>query len=364
MKHKPNDTVRRDYFGAANTSKGFYNLFGEIFSPEKLDTIYILKGGPGCGKSTTIRRISERGTSLGYNVENIYCSSSPTSFDGVIIPELSVAVLDGTAPHTTDPVYPAVCETIINLGEAWDTVGAKEINDKLRELTNKKKAAYKKAYAYLSSCASANTVIRGCMTHYALESKLSRSVERLCAKLKIKSQGKGNITKLFTDCNSALGRLHLSTFENLSSNRYFIKDFGSISSVYFECLARELTKRGADITVALDPLEPEYIVGIYIPSADTSFTAYDDDYALKLDRQQLPYKVINTARFCDTEKFRKQKTYYKYAEKSRKILFAGALRELENAGNIHDEIEKLFYNITDYEIIEKMASKLEDKIFK
>lgn len=363
MKQKPTNTLRRDYFGAANTSTGFFNLFGEIFSPEKLDKIFILKGGPGCGKSTTIRRISEKGSSLGYNVENIFCSSSPTSFDGVIIPELSIAVIDGTAPHTVDPVYPAVCETIINLGEAWDTEKAQEKSTEIRELTANKKAAYAKAYAYLSSCSGANSVIRGCMSHYVLENKLSRSAERLCSKLKIK-QGDGNIRKVFTDCNSALGKLHLSTFENLSEIRYFIKDFGNIGSLYFRFLAQELTKRGADITVALDPLEPEYIVGIYIPALSVSFTVYDDDYALMLDRQQLTYKVINTARFCDTEKFRKQKTYYKYAEKSKKILFAGALRELENAGRLHDEIEKLYYAVTDYEVVEKMASELEEIIFK
>lgn len=363
MKQKSNITVRRDYFGAANTSNGFYNLFGEIFSPESLEKIYILKGGPGCGKSTAIRRISEKGTSLGYNVENIFCSSSPMSFDGVIIPELSVAVLDGTAPHTVDPVYPAVCETILNLGEAWDTVRAKEIDTEIRELTGKKKAAYKKAYAYLSSCSSANSVIRGCMSQYALENKLLRSVQRLCSKQKIK-QGEGSLRRVFTDCNSALGRLHLSTFENLSKNRYFIKDFGNISCLYFNALTKELTQRGTDITVALDPLEPDYITGIYIPSIETSFTVYDDEYALKLDRQQLPYKVINTARFCDNDKFKKQKTYYKYAEKSKKILFAGALRELENAGRLHDEIEKLYYGITDYDVVEKISSKLEKEIFK
>ncbi len=364
MKQKQTNIVRRDFFGAANTSDGFYSLFGEIFSPEKLKKIYILKGGPGCGKSTTMRRISEKGLKLGYNVQNIYCSSSPTSFDGVIIPELSVAVLDGTAPHTVDPVYPAVCETIINLGEAWDTEAAKEINDEIRELGRKKKTAYAKAYAYLASCSSANNVIMGCMSHYILENKLSRSVERLCVKLKIKPNSSGSLSKVFTDCNSGLGQLHLSTFENLADKHYFIRDFGNISRMYFKYLKEELLKRGADITVALDPLEPEYIVGIYIESIGTSFTMYDDEYALGLDRQQHPYKVINTARFCDTEKFRKQKVFYKYAEKSKKILYQGALRELENAAKLHDEIEKHYYKITDYDIIEKMAANLEEKIFK
>ena len=43
------------YFAAANTESGFFSLFDEVFSPEHLRRIYILKGGPGTGKSTHTR---------------------------------------------------------------------------------------------------------------------------------------------------------------------------------------------------------------------------------------------------------------------------------------------------------------------
>ena len=44
------------YFAAANTYKGFESFFDEIFNTEKLERIYILKGGPGAGKSTLMQR--------------------------------------------------------------------------------------------------------------------------------------------------------------------------------------------------------------------------------------------------------------------------------------------------------------------
>ena len=364
MKSKQTNIVQQNYFGAANSANGFHNLFDTIFSPEKLKRIYILKGGPGCGKSTTIKKISEKATLAGYNTENYYCSSSPNSLDGVIIPELSVAVVDGTSPHAVEPSYPGVCETIINLGQAWDTEKASNINNEIREITSRKRTSYTKAYAYLSAASNACKILDGCASHYLLDTKLKHSVERICTKIKYRKSDEQRINYIYTDCISTTGIHHLTTFEDMSETRYFVKDFGHLSPVYFSALKTALYVRGADITIALDPLEQAKIVGIYIDSARTCFTIYDDEYALSLDRKQIPYKIINTARFCNTEKYKKQRIFYRYAEKSKKVLMSGALRELENAGIAHNDLEKLYHDITDYSIVESIANKLIEEIFR
>ena len=40
------------YFLGANSPSGFYSLYDQLISPEEARAVYILKGGPGCGKST------------------------------------------------------------------------------------------------------------------------------------------------------------------------------------------------------------------------------------------------------------------------------------------------------------------------
>ncbi len=359
--NKSTSTVK-EFYGAANTYNGFFSLFGSIFSPEKLKNIYILKGGPGCGKSTTIRKISEYAQKAGYDTENYYCSSSPTSFDGVIIPELSTAVLDGTSPHTVDPKYPAVCENIINLGEAWNPAKASNINIKIRELASKKNSAYKRAYAYLSSCMSAREVKMNCMSSYILEEKMINAVKRICSKIKC-IDSKPSVTEVFTDCISGYGNVHLDTFERLSETRYFVRDYGEISPVFYDCLAEELLNKGVKITAALDPLYPGQYKGIWLPDYMISFTMYNDDFCRSLDKKQIPYKIINTARFCDNEKFKHNKVFYKYADKAEKILISGSIKQLLTASNIHDEIEKYYYDITDFSIVNKMAENLIERIF-
>ena len=71
--------------------------------PEKARAIYILKGGPGCGKSTLMGKIGDWAEEAGLETEYILCSGDPGSLDAVVIPALKAAVVDGTAPQGVVP---------------------------------------------------------------------------------------------------------------------------------------------------------------------------------------------------------------------------------------------------------------------
>ena len=92
------------YFLGANSPDGFYSLYDQMIDPVQARRIYILKGGPGCGKSTLMRRVAARAEELGQETEYIHCSGDPDSLDAVVLPGLGVAVADGTAPHGTAPL--------------------------------------------------------------------------------------------------------------------------------------------------------------------------------------------------------------------------------------------------------------------
>ena len=90
------------FYLGANSPTGFYsshmNQVPET-SPEQAETIYILKGGPGCGKSSLMRRVAQAMEEKGASVEYIACSGDPDSLDAVVFPALNTAIVDGTAPH-------------------------------------------------------------------------------------------------------------------------------------------------------------------------------------------------------------------------------------------------------------------------
>ena len=94
------------FFLAANSAQGFFSLFNELYEPDEGWKAYIIKGGPGTGKSGLMRKIAQAAEDRGYTVERIICSSDPDSLDAVIIPEKKICFADGTAPHVMEARYP------------------------------------------------------------------------------------------------------------------------------------------------------------------------------------------------------------------------------------------------------------------
>lgn len=93
-------TAAQHYFSGGNTASGFVSYYDHIF--RDLDRLYIIKGAPGTGKSKLMRDIANEACNRNYTVEYYHCSSDPDSLDGIIIRDISVGVLDGTAPHVRE----------------------------------------------------------------------------------------------------------------------------------------------------------------------------------------------------------------------------------------------------------------------
>ena len=87
------------FFLGANSGQGFQSLFPAFCQPEDHHDLLVLKGGPGVGKSTMMRRIGRAMEERGEDVEYLYCSGDPQSLDGVRIPRIRAAIVDGTSPH-------------------------------------------------------------------------------------------------------------------------------------------------------------------------------------------------------------------------------------------------------------------------
>ena len=142
------------FFPGGNTSKGFYSFYHYILSEKDANKVIILKGGPGTGKSSLMKKIASYYLSKDYSIEYHHCSSDNNSIDGVVIKELNVAILDGTSPHINDPKFPGAIDEIVNLGECWNESGF-EI-DKIQIIRTFKdiSKSFKRAYRYLAAAKS------------------------------------------------------------------------------------------------------------------------------------------------------------------------------------------------------------------
>ena len=102
------------FFLGANSAEGFYSLYDQLLDAGLHDLV-ILKGGPGCGKSTFMHRMAGALEEHGVETVYIHCSGDPDSLDAVIFPSIRRAVVDGTAPHVLEPRYMAQLRTLTAL---------------------------------------------------------------------------------------------------------------------------------------------------------------------------------------------------------------------------------------------------------
>ena len=138
----------KTYFLGGNTAQGFYSLYdGFCSGPE--DFLWVIKGGPGCGKSSFMRKIGKAAEEAGLDVEYVICSGDPDSLDGVYIPALHTGYVDGTSPHVVEVKLPAAGGAYLDLGQFYDTDALQPVREQLLSLMQSYRQAYRDAYASL-----------------------------------------------------------------------------------------------------------------------------------------------------------------------------------------------------------------------
>ena len=146
---------KRRYFPGANTGRGFIGHFEGIVPPwSEPHYTYVLKGGPGVGKSTLMKKCAAIARANGFTVEEFRCASDPESFDAVRIPQRRLVLLDGTAPHTIDPAMPGIDGETLDLGRFLHKEVFKRRREELFVLAEENRAHYKNAFACLSAAGS------------------------------------------------------------------------------------------------------------------------------------------------------------------------------------------------------------------
>ncbi|HEY8449834.1 MAG TPA: ATPase, partial [Bacillota bacterium] len=81
-------------FAGSNSAYGFYSFYEGLLDGD-WRRVFIIKGGPGTGKSTLMRHIAEDLLASGYDIEFLHCSADNESIDGFLAPALGVVMVDG-----------------------------------------------------------------------------------------------------------------------------------------------------------------------------------------------------------------------------------------------------------------------------
>lgn len=333
-------------FAGNNTSEGFFSYFDYLLKPEEANHIYILKGGPGVGKNRFMKRFAEIMEEKGYSAEYIHCSSDNISLDGILIPELKILFVDGTAPHTIDPVIPGAADEIINLGAFLDSQSLKKHKTAIIQTNKTKSDIYKSAYRYLKAAGIIYDEICSICDSYVNVDKFNGMCEKAVTKLFNNSYGKktGNVRKLFTESFTANGYIsHTELFFEENEVWAIVGKDTNYSAKLLDRILNEALKRGLDAECYYKPLTPKKLQHIYLPEKKliiiTAEHPMNDKYDEVFDIHSIMDSDSIKMRISEIER-----NLYLYD-----MLINNALDKLSETKKMHDLLETFYMNCMNFD---------------
>lgn len=344
-------------FPGANTANGSYNYFSHII-PKNVNRIFCLKGGPGVGKSSLMKKIAKEFIEKGYDLELHYCPSDPSSLDAVVINKLGVVLLDATAPHIVDPKDPGVIDEIINLGEYWNVEGLegsrKEIVECGKDISN----SFKRAYKFLKAAEP---------IYYDMEEKYNDCMdfgqvnlltEHFIYELFKDASSTGLYQKerhLFGTAITPIGHIdYADSILNDVNKIYYLKgNIGTGKTTFLQRVVDKAVQKGMQVEVYHYPLIKEKIETIIIKDLDVGIT------------------ISNLFKYKDTidiDKYLNKEKLHKYqSELDEDIdLFNNLINEgvsnLNKAKNKHDIIEAYYVKNMKFDEVNELKNELVHRI--
>lgn len=342
--------VRKMFLGG-NTGYGFYSFYEQVVSGESSKT-FILKGGPGTGKSNFMRQIAEQMVARGYPVEEFYCSSDSTSLDGVQMPSIGVALIDGTAPHMIDPKHPGAIESVIDLSAYWDETALKAKRDLVRAAVSKSGFLFRRAYGYLNLARQLNdeqeAYIRelGALNVRGLDRLAVDLIEELLPEAAPCSP-KARERHLFASAITPQGLVnHLSSITEGVSKLVLVRGpAGSGRTTLVNELLQAARKRGYDVEVYHCAIDPKRIDHVLIPQLGIAVCNASEPHGIDPARGD---RLIDTVNYLDSSKLDPFASDLAHLQAAYQAALTAAIALIKQAKDNHAYLESLYTPYMDF----------------
>lgn len=338
------------FFAGANSGAGFQNLFPELLDLETAHDMMVLKGGPGVGKNTFMREIGRCMEQAGTTVEYLWCSGDPDSLDGVVLPELRCAVVDGTAPHVVEPKYPAAVDRYVDLGRFYDLTGAKTVADAVREQTKACQRSYARAchslraarLLELDGVAEAGR----CLDRGRLDRRISGIMNR---ELRKTGTEQGRVTRRFLGTLTHQGYVwRFDTVDALCSRVYELADSWERAGEVLDRLCRTACQRKWDVIACVSPEDPDRIEHLLIPGLGLAFVTSRPG----MEYGKKPYRRIRV----DAMEEPADRAKLKFQSKMTALLREEAVAALRETKAGHDALEAALHPYVDFDSVQALAA--------
>jgi len=355
------ENFKLKYFLGANSCEGFVSHFGDCYDPKNGWHAYIIKGGPGTGKSSFMKYLAVKAADKNIKTELFPCSSDPNSLDAVIFPQQKVAVMDGTSPHIVEPLYPGICEEILNFGQFWKKQNFEENTEEILNLTNENKNLHKAASRYLQAAGQLlkdNLKIAGLSTN---KPKVTAFAQGLCRKHIPKNNGIGKEWVRFLCGITPKGVVsYANTILETTQKRIIIKDdYGFAADMIMRHIREYSLKNGYEIITVKNAFLPSILCDhIIIPKLSLSFVREYD-----FQHFPSPERRIHAGRFTSQKQLLKSRERLRFNKKAVNQLLLSAATIIKEAKSVHDALEKHYISAMDFSALTEFADSFQKSLF-
>lgn len=348
-------------FLGANSASGFHSLYGGL-TGGRFDDCLILKGGPGCGKSTLMRRCADAAEERGERVVYIHCSGDPASLDGAVFPDRRCAIVDGTPPHALEPTYAVACERCVDLTRFYDVAAVKARRAELRALTDAYRAHYRDAYRLLRAAEEAAQERRALLHERFAHDALRRRIDALLSReLRAAGRGSGRVDRAFLGGVTHLGDLcRFDTAAALCPRLYLLDDSAGLAASALLQIADAARARGDDVLLCPDPDRPRLPAHVLLPARGLAFVTtnarcpYDGPTPCRRLRLDAPALSALS---------RAEKTRLRFLRRVEDGLREEAVAALARAKSSHDALEACYRPCVDFSAVTALADEEIARLF-
>lgn len=345
----------RTFFLGGSSPEGFSPAFEDVVSNTDFHT-YIIKGGPGTGKSSLMKKLlSEFEDSEN---ELYICSSDPDSADMVSLKKHKVNLVDGTAPHTVDPEYPGAVQEIVNMGDCWDS---KLLESKKEELIAAD-TEYRQFHARCRKCLSAaaavladtRTIAGNALNIKKLDGFTTRFAKKILTQ---KCADTGRL--VFRRISSVTPKGYMTLIPEGDKIYLLSDDLYTASERFLRNLAQLAVKKGYTAEISTCTIHnDEFFEHLRIPELSVSFISSNPVNKTSAEENIF----INFGRFYDKQILYNRKNRLKFNRSAAGELIDEAVLALKNAKAAHDKLEEFYIEAVDFKKAEKIFKKLKTEI--
>ena len=353
-------TIPCRWFMGCNSQNGFYSLFGQFTRPEEGWRCILIKGGPGTGKSTLMKRVIKLALQRGQPVEEIHCSSDAASLDGVILPRQRTVLLDATPPHALEPQFPGAVEQPFSLCGCWDEELLFTRREEIVQLGREISGLHWQAVRYLSGAGALLGEVRRLAAETLNWEKIEHYVQRLAAR-ELPDRGKpgSEALRLLSAVTDRGVILFHETISTLCERVICLEDpCGAAAAVLLPRLRDEAVARGYHVISCPCPLSPEKLDHLLIPEAGLAFVTSNS-----LHRVPLAGRAIHAQRFTDdSSAIKSRRVRIRFLQKTAATLLRQAELAIAEAHRRHDELEQYYIEATNFAEVDRLAEGLLKKL--